>query len=115
MVEGAGGGIRTHKPLRAMVFETIAYPIPPRRRDVPPYSRIGGRTPPISCAALSLLLPLPAYRRGRRFLQLLVGLLLYGLSVGLLVRADLGLDPWDVFHQGLARRTGLSIGVSTIL
>ena len=32
----------------------------------------------------------------------------------MLIRADLGLDPWDVFHQGLARLTGLSIGVTTI-
>jgi uncharacterized membrane protein YczE len=35
---------------------------------------------------------------------------LFGVSVGLLVSARLGLDPWDVFHQGLARRTGLPIG-----
>ena len=30
-MKGAGGGTRTHKPLRAMVFETIAYTVPPRR------------------------------------------------------------------------------------
>jgi uncharacterized membrane protein YczE len=29
-----------------------------------------------------------------------------------MVRAGLGLDPWDVFHQGLARHTGMSIGMA---
>jgi uncharacterized membrane protein YczE len=45
----------------------------------------------------------------------MVGLVLYGVSQALLVRSDLGLDPWDVFHQGLARRTGLTIGTWVIL
>jgi hypothetical protein len=47
----------------------------------------------------------------RRFVQLQIGLLLYGLSLALMVRADLGLNPWSVFHEGLAARTGLSLGV----
>src|SRR5215475_8295709 len=47
----------------------------------------------------------------RRLVQLHTGLLLYGLSVALLVRARLGLDSWDVLHQGLARRTGLPLGL----
>ena len=42
---------------------------------------------------------------------LLTGLCGYGLSMALMVRAGLGLDPWDVFHQGLAGHTGLTIGV----
>jgi uncharacterized membrane protein YczE len=46
----------------------------------------------------------------RRLVSLYTGLVLFGLSVALLVSARLGLDPWDVFHQGLARRTGLPIG-----
>ncbi len=50
----------------------------------------------------------------RRSGQLLLGLALFGASVGLLVRADLGLDPWDVLHQGLARQTGISIGLVTV-
>lgn len=50
----------------------------------------------------------------RRLTRLYAGLLLYGASAGLMVRADLGLDPWDVLHQGLARHTGLSIGVIAI-
>jgi uncharacterized membrane protein YczE len=50
-----------------------------------------------------------------RVVRLLVGLALYGLSIALLLRSDLGLDPWDVFHQGVAFRTGLPIGAVVIL
>ena len=46
----------------------------------------------------------------RRLIQLLLGLSLYGVSLALMVRAHLGLDPWDVFHQGLAQRLGWSLG-----
>lgn len=51
----------------------------------------------------------------RRVVGLYVGLILFGVSVALLVRADLGLDPWDVFHQGLALRTGLRLGSIVIV
>jgi uncharacterized membrane protein YczE len=47
----------------------------------------------------------------RRLTQLYAGLSLYGASSALLVRSGLGLEPWNVLHQGLAERTGLSIGV----
>jgi uncharacterized membrane protein YczE len=43
----------------------------------------------------------------------LVGLYLYGFSMALMVLAGLGLDPWDVFHQGLSMRTGMSIGLAS--
>ena len=56
---------------------------------------------------------LPA-RFGRRLPQLLVGLVLYGWSMAMLVRSGLGLDPWDVFHQGLANHVPLSFGQVTI-
>lgn len=46
----------------------------------------------------------------RRLLQLYVGLTLYGISMGLFVRSRLGAMPWDVFHQGLARQVGGTIG-----
>lgn len=46
----------------------------------------------------------------RRFVQLQIGLLLYGASLALMVRANLGLNPWSVFHQGLSQGTGLSLG-----
>ncbi len=44
---------------------------------------------------------------------LLVGLCGYGFSMAVMVRAGLGLDPWDVFHQGLARHTGMTIGTAS--
>ena len=64
---------------------------------------------------MSLLAPIPADGRTRRMIQLLFGLLLYGFSAGLLIEAALGIDPWDVFHQGLANKTGITIGTVTIL
>ncbi|MFF8969506.1 YitT family protein [Streptomyces sp. NPDC014995] len=51
----------------------------------------------------------------RRLVQLYAGLALYGASSALLVRAGLGLEPWNVLHQGLAELTGLSIGVVSIV
>ena len=51
----------------------------------------------------------------RRLLQLLLGLAMYGVSLAMFIRAGLGLDPWDVFHQGLAVRTGLSIGTVVVI
>ncbi|MDQ3782283.1 MAG: hypothetical protein M3349_05005 [Actinomycetota bacterium] len=42
--------------------------------------------------------------------RLLGGLLLFGLGLTLMVRSGLGLSPWDVLHDGIARRTGLTIG-----
>jgi uncharacterized membrane protein YczE len=46
----------------------------------------------------------------KRLVRLHGGLVLYGVSIALMVRAGLGLDSWDVLHQGLARRTGLPMG-----
>ncbi len=54
-------------------------------------------------------------RPTRRLTQLYVGLVLYGTSDSMLVLSRLGLDPWDVFHQGLSRRTGIAIGTWTII
>jgi uncharacterized membrane protein YczE len=51
----------------------------------------------------------------RRLLQLYAGLVLYGSSMALQIRASLGLDPWDVFHQGLAEHLGLSFGTVTMI
>jgi uncharacterized membrane protein YczE len=51
----------------------------------------------------------------RRLAQLYAGLSLYGISLALMVRADLGLDPWDVLHQGIAQRVGVSFGTVVIV
>lgn len=53
--------------------------------------------------------------RLRRSALLLVGLWLFGVGLALTVEADLGADPWTVFHQGVADLSGLSIGSITIL
>ncbi|MBD8058548.1 hypothetical protein IC607_06165 [Cellulomonas sp. JH27-2] len=59
----------------------------------------------------TFLVPAPV---GRRSAQLVVGLVLYTLSMALLVHADLGNMPWDVLSQGIARRTGASFGTVTL-
>lgn len=51
----------------------------------------------------------------RRLTQLYLGLIAYGLSMAFMIEANVGLDPWDVFHQGLAERSGLSFGGITIV
>ncbi len=58
---------------------------------------------------------LPGDALGRRLGQLYAGLILYGLSDSLLVVGRLGLDPWDVFQQGLARHSAIPIGTWSIL
>ncbi len=50
----------------------------------------------------------------RRLVQLFAGLFLYGASLAFLLRAGLGLAPWDVLHQGLAQRTGATVGTMVI-
>jgi uncharacterized membrane protein YczE len=47
--------------------------------------------------------------------QLYVGLAAYGVSMALLVRSSLGVMPWDVLHQGLARRLDWSLGTVTVV
>ena len=53
--------------------------------------------------------------RPRRLIQLFLGLLLYGLSASMLLLAGLGVDPWDVLHQGLSRRLGLGVGTWVVI
>jgi uncharacterized membrane protein YczE len=57
----------------------------------------------------------PPAHLARRLVQLYLGLALYGGSMALQIRAALGLDPWDVFHQGLTRHVGLSFGTITMI
>jgi len=53
--------------------------------------------------------------RLRRLTQLYAGLVLYGVSASMMLLAGLGVDPWDVFHQGLARRLGLGVGTWVVI
>lgn len=51
----------------------------------------------------------------RRLLQLYIGLTLYGISAAMFVRADLGADPWNVFHLGVSMLLSLDIGTVMII
>ncbi len=59
----------------------------------------------------------PAGRRPawERWLQLMGGIAIFGLAVPLMIRSGLGLGPWDAFHYGLHRLTGMSVGLAIIL
>ncbi|MFB9376906.1 YitT family protein [Kineococcus gynurae] len=57
--------------------------------------------------------PVPSH--AVRLPQLLVGLILYGVAIAFFVRADVGLEPWTVFAQGVSLQTGLGIGWVTNL
>ncbi len=75
----------------------------PRRADrsVPPLS-VRPR-PTYVLPRLGPIAQLRAGRLARRLPQLYVGLFLYGWSMAMMIRSGLGLEPWDVLHQGLAR------------
>lgn len=59
--------------------------------------------------------PRGSRRLARRLGQLYAGLVLYGFSMALLVRSELGVMPWDVLHQGIARSVNLSLGTITVV
>lgn len=64
------------------------------------------------------LTPLDQLRAGRlplRLANLFIGLMLFALAMALLIRAQLGVDPWDVLHLGLANHIPLSLGTIVIL
>lgn len=46
----------------------------------------------------------------RRIIQLLVGLFAYGIAIALMLRAGIGVGPWDVLAQGIAAQTGMPFG-----
>jgi len=49
----------------------------------------------------------------RRVFQLLLGLFLYGFAIAMMLRAGLGVGPWDVLSQGVVLHTGIGYGVVT--
>lgn len=63
--------------------------------------------------------PIQLYRirepKARRIRQVLLGLPLFGIALALSVEASLGVNPWTVFHGGVAERTPLTIGTATVL
>jgi uncharacterized membrane protein YczE len=89
-----------------------------------PTARMGtpalGRPPrqPRIRRELALLGPVAQLRAGRlprRLSQLALGLVLYGLTLAMIIRATLGNSPWDVLHQGMAKHLPISIGTAVIL
>jgi len=66
--------------------------------------------PAAQLANLSPAEQLRAGRLGRRLPQLAAGLVLYGVSMAMMVRSGLGLDPWDVLHYGVATWLPLTFG-----
>jgi uncharacterized membrane protein YczE len=46
---------------------------------------------------------------------LLLGLVAFGLGIALMAQADIGLGPWEAFHQGISFRTGIPLGTVSIL
>jgi uncharacterized membrane protein YczE len=55
------------------------------------------------------------WAQGKAWMVLVVGLFLFAFSIVLQVKSDLGLGPWDVFHVGAARVSGLSLGQVSII
>jgi len=53
--------------------------------------------------------------KAQRLGRLLLGLVFFGVALGLSVEADLGVNPWTVFHQGLSERLPISIGTAIIV
>jgi uncharacterized membrane protein YczE len=45
----------------------------------------------------------------------MAGLLAFAAAISLMIRSGLGLGPWDAFHVGLHRLTGMSVGTASIL
>jgi uncharacterized membrane protein YczE len=57
----------------------------------------------------------PARSVAERWLQLLVGLAGFAFSIALMIRGGLGLGPWDAFHVGIHRLTGMTVGTASIV
>ena len=57
----------------------------------------------------------PAFVMTRRWIQLIFGLFLYGMSMAMMIRGAVGISPWDVLSQGISMRTGIEFGYVTII
>lgn len=66
----------------------------------------------------AMFLPITATSRRdlvERLGQLVLGLFLYGVALGFMVRGGIGVAPWDVLALGLAEQSGLGYGVMTVI
>jgi uncharacterized membrane protein YczE len=71
--------------------------------------------PALALADLGPVAQLRVGRLGRRLPQLFVGLVLYGVSIGLMVRGNVGLAPWDVLHSGLIEHLPVTLGTAVVV
>ena len=62
-----------------------------------------------------MFIPVSGQNLRRRLIQLIAGETLFGVGIGLMLQSGLGVPPWDVLHQGLAIRFGLTIGIWSII
>lgn len=58
-----------------------------------------------------VFIPLPKDRIIQRLVRCVAGLAMFGLGISMFLASDLGVPAWDVFHQGISRKTGISIGL----
>lgn len=57
----------------------------------------------------------PTLTTVRRIVQLLIGLFLFGIGIAMMLRAEIGVAPWDVLGQGIVQQTGIGFGTVTII
>lgn len=62
-----------------------------------------------------MFIPVSGKNLRRRLIQLNVGLVLFGIGIGMMLNSQWGLPPWDVLHQGLANQFGLTVGIWSII
>jgi uncharacterized membrane protein YczE len=62
-----------------------------------------------------MFIPVSGKSLRRRLVQLVVGLVLFGIGISMMLQSGLGLPPWDVLHQGLTEQFGLTVGIWSII
>ncbi len=55
------------------------------------------------------------FKSVRRLFRLNLGLFIYGLALAMVIHASIGVPPWDVFAQGIAKQLGVSYGIASIV
>ena len=58
-----------------------------------------------------MFVPLPTDRIAQRLARCIAGLAMFGLGISMFLASELGVPAWDVFHQGVSRKTGIPIGL----
>ncbi len=81
--------------------------MPHSHADTAPRPAVDTVHQPASRWAPSVVLP--------RLPGLIAGLLLFGIGIAFMAEAGMGLGPWEVFHQGIARQLGVQLGTVSIV